>query len=118
LYAAVEALGDNSPISAADSAWKEGFDVGWRAHECLIEAQRAAPPHSEALGGVNEPDIVDDGVEVWLVGDGLDVTRDATSALRDPTYRVGSHVVSAARMHMLRDSLTAALTHSAKENRG
>lgn len=58
---------------------------------------------------VPEPDVVDDGVEVWLVDDDLDIVRDATSVIHGPTYRIGSREVSEATLRLLRDAATAAL---------
>ena len=59
-----------------------------------------------------EPDDVHDGVELWIVRDGLDVSRDATGRT-GLTYRVGPHEVPERTVRALRDALTAALTPEA-----
>lgn len=64
-----------------------------------------------------EPDVIDDGVEVWEIPGDWDVDRDATSTLHGSTYRIGGYEITRAGMRALCEVLTSILTEE-EEARG
>jgi len=74
--------------------------------------QFAAAPEgvdaADELSALVEPDYIQDGVQGWLVGGGLDVERDATGS-GDPTIQIGGVEHPPRRVRALRDALIAAL---------
>ena len=85
--------------------------VGTGMREVQERLRAAAPEGVDAadeLSALVEPDYIQDGVQGWLVGGGLDVERDATGS-GDPTIQIGGVEHPPRRVRALRDALIAAL---------